>query len=51
MNNLTAARLYMLFALVLLMIGWKICQNASEEIQNAQASREADLERTLSSIE
>jgi hypothetical protein len=51
MNNPTAARIYMLFALLLLVIGWKITQDVAAQVKHAQAQQAAQIERMLSSIE
>ncbi|MGZ3652592.1 MAG: hypothetical protein ACXVB9_09115 [Bdellovibrionota bacterium] len=51
MNNVTTARIYMLFALMLLVFGWKICKTASVEIARAQAKQAAQLERMISANE
>jgi hypothetical protein len=46
--NVTMARLYMLFALLLLVLGWKICHDAADGIAQAQAAHEAEVNRMLS---
>ena len=51
MNNVTTARIYMIFALMLLVMGWKVCQNVAAQIENAQAQQAAQIERMLSSID
>ncbi len=51
MNNVTSARIYFLFALLLLALGWKITQSAKAQIVEAQAQRAAAIERVLSSAE
>lgn len=51
MNNVTSARLYFLFALLLLVIGWKITQSVKEQVQEARAQQKAAIERVLSSVE
>ena len=51
MNNLIAARLYFLFALLLLVIGWKICQGSSQPLHQIQANQAAQIEKALASME
>lgn len=47
MNHTTTARLYMLFALILLFMGWKVCENASAQIQKIEDQQIAQLDRLL----
>ncbi len=51
MNNVTVARLYMLFALALLIIGWKISASSAELVKEAQLKQSSEIERVLSSLE
>lgn len=51
MHNVTSARLYFVFALLLLALGWKITFEAKAQIQEATAQRNAAIERVLSSVE
>jgi hypothetical protein len=48
MNQVIAARLYFLFALVLCVLGWKISQAAKQELAKVQAAQKVALERVLS---
>ncbi len=47
MNHATTARLYFLFAFVLLFLAWKICKTGTAELALAQAARTAALERMI----
>lgn len=51
MTPVTSARLYFVFALVLLALGWKITQGVKEQMQEARAQRDAAISRYLSSME
>jgi hypothetical protein len=51
MNNVNSARLYFVFALLLLALGWKITVESKAQIQEAAAQRSAAIERVLSSVE
>jgi hypothetical protein len=51
MNHATTARLYFLFALLLLGIAWKICKTGTEEFAQAQAARAAAMARLISANE
>ncbi len=51
MTPVTSARLYFVFALVLLALGWKITQGVKEQMQEARAQRDAAIARVLSSVE
>lgn len=49
MNNVTSARLYFLFALLLCLLGWKVCHEAATSFEKVSANRNAQIERILSS--
>ena len=51
MNQTTSARFYFLFALLLLVLGWKISHAAKEQISRAQAQQAAHIEQMLGSAE
>jgi hypothetical protein len=51
MTKLTLDRLYMLFALLLLMIGWKICSGINDKILEAHAIETTVIGRVPSSVE
>jgi hypothetical protein len=45
MSQINLARIYMLFALALMLFAWKITKAAKAEIQHAQAKQAAAIER------
>jgi hypothetical protein len=47
MNQNVAAQLYLLFALLLLVLGWKICQNAGDQLRKIEQAQHANVERLL----
>ncbi len=51
MNHSHSAQLYMIFALLLLVMGWKICQHASAQIEKVEAEKMVQIERLLTSID
>ena len=51
MSQVTTARLYFLFALALLSLGWKVCHSASAQVARVQAAQAAQIERLLSANE
>ena len=51
MNSFTSAHVYFLFALALLLIGWKMSHAAETQMKAAQAQSQAQIERYLSDSE
>lgn len=51
MNNVTSTHIYLVFVLVLLTIGWGVSKAAIEQVKEAKAKQNAQIERVLSSIE
>jgi hypothetical protein len=51
MENQTTARLYFLFALMLLGVAYKITQTASHQLVKIQAQQAAQLDRMLGDAE
>lgn len=51
MNTTHAARLYFLFALALLVLGWKMTRTASEQLQKVEAAHTAAIDRVLTAAE
>ena len=48
MNKLTAARLYMCFALLMFLVGWKICLGLENRVEGLLAQEEIQFDRALS---
>lgn len=51
MNSTSASKLYLLFALLMLSIGWKVTHELKVQLKNAQAQQEARIEAILSTAE
>jgi len=51
MDKLTTARLYFLFALMLLGITWKITNTATHQLIQLQAQQAAQIDRALGAAE
>jgi hypothetical protein len=51
MNNVTTTRLYFLFALFLLLVGWKLSESTALKVKELRASQDAQIERVLGSLE